>query len=93
MRDIQLADDPYILKFFQEQWATYDGTDVALSEIVTSVLGFEKLWEQNLNDIPNLKEEMTKYLVDIERNGMKTALLGENIEYRGGINAGGHFDS
>ncbi|MBC2418279.1 tagaturonate reductase, partial [Clostridium beijerinckii] len=45
-----------------------------LNKIVTSVLGYEKNWGSNLNEIPNLADEVSRYLEIIEEVGMKEAI-------------------
>ncbi|MBA2888642.1 mannitol-1-phosphate/altronate dehydrogenase, partial [Clostridium beijerinckii] len=52
----------------------YDGTKEGLNKIVTSVLGYEKNWGSNLNEIPNLADEISRYLEIIEKVGMKEAV-------------------
>ncbi|OCB00043.1 tagaturonate reductase [Clostridium beijerinckii] len=72
--DIQLADDEDILELFRELWEKYDGTKEGLNKIVTSVLAYEKNWGSNLNEIPNLADEVSRYLEIIEKVGMKEAI-------------------
>ncbi|NRT76603.1 tagaturonate reductase [Clostridium beijerinckii] len=72
--DIQLADDEDILELFKELWEKYDGTKEGLNKIVTSVLAYEKNWGSNLNEIPNLADEVSRYLEIIEKVGMKEAI-------------------
>jgi tagaturonate reductase len=72
--DIQLADDEDILELFKGLWSNYDGTKDSLNKIVTSVLGYERNWGSNLNDIPNLTDEVVRYLEIIESVGMKEAI-------------------
>ncbi|NSB15626.1 tagaturonate reductase [Clostridium beijerinckii] len=72
--DIQLADDEDILELFKELWGKYDGTKEGLNKIVTSVLAYEKNWGSNLNEIPNLADEVSRYLEIIEKVGMKEAI-------------------
>ncbi|MEO2076806.1 MAG: tagaturonate reductase [Bacillus sp. (in: firmicutes)] len=71
---IQLSDDQEILELFKEQWSQSDGTIASVKAIVTSILGYEKLWEQNLNELPGLTDALTKDLYDIETVGMKKAV-------------------
>ncbi|WP_297422247.1 tagaturonate reductase [Clostridium sp.] len=71
---IQLADDADILELFKELWSNYDETKEGLEKIVTSVLAYEKNWGRNLNEIPNLTAEITRYLAVIETIGMKEAV-------------------
>ncbi|NSB15632.1 tagaturonate reductase [Clostridium beijerinckii] len=72
--DIQLADDEDILELFKELWGKHDGTKEGLNKIVTSVLAYEKNWGSNLNEIPNLTDEVSRYLEIIEKVGMKYAV-------------------
>ena len=72
--DIELADDEDILELFKELWEKYDGTKEGLNKIVTSVLAYEKNWGSNLNEIPNLADEVSRYLEIIEKVGMKEAI-------------------
>jgi len=72
--DIQLADDDDILELFKGLWSNYDETKEGLNKIVTSVLAYEKNWGSNLNDIPNLTDEVSRYLEIIEKVGMKEAI-------------------
>ncbi|GEA31468.1 tagaturonate reductase [Clostridium diolis] len=72
--DIQLADDEDILELFKKLWEKYDGTKEGLNKIVTSVLAYEKNWGSNLNEIPNLADEISRYLEIIEKVGMKEAV-------------------
>jgi len=72
--DIQLADDEDILELFKGLWSNYDGAKEGLNKIVTSVLAYEKNWGSNLNNIPNLTDEVSRYLEIIEKVGMKEAV-------------------
>lgn len=72
--DIKLADDQDILDLYKALWSNYDGSKEGLNKIVTSVLGYEKNWGSNLNEIPNLTDEVAKYLEAIETLGMKEAV-------------------
>ncbi|BCZ46112.1 altronate oxidoreductase [Clostridium gelidum] len=72
--DIELSDDEDILELYNDLWSNFDGTPKGLNKIVTSVLAYEKNWGMNLNDIPNLTYEVTKYLESIESLGIKEAI-------------------
>jgi len=72
--NIELSDDEDILELYKNLWSNFDGTKDGLNKIVTSVLAYEKNWGMNLNDIPNLTNEVTKYLETIESLGMKEAI-------------------
>ena len=71
---INLSDDQDILELYNGLWSNFDGTTEGLTNIVTSVLAYEKNWGMNLNDIPNLTQEVTKYLEAIETLGIKEAI-------------------
>jgi tagaturonate reductase len=72
--DIKLADDEDILDLYKNAWGNYDGTEEGLKSIVTTVLGYEKNWKMNLNEIQGLTDAVTKYLISIEKLGIKEAL-------------------
>ncbi|AWK51914.1 hypothetical protein DIC82_13195 [Clostridium beijerinckii] len=67
-------DDEDILELYKSLWSNFGGTKDGLNKIVISILGYEKNWDMNLNDIPNLTDEVTKYLEQIESLGMKEAI-------------------
>ena len=71
---INLSDNPEYLDMFSKLWDQYDGTDEYLEYIVETVLGLSELWKMNLNEIEGLKDLVTRYLINIERNGMEIAL-------------------
>ncbi len=78
--EIKLSDDQDILELFKEQWNQFDGSVDSVKAIVTNVLGYEKNWEMNLNEVPGLTEAITTDLYSIETKGMKQAveaLLGQ----------------
>lgn len=72
--DVNLADDEEILELYKHLWINHDGTRKGLEKIVISVLGYEKNWGMNLNEIPDLTEEVTNYLESIETLGIKEAI-------------------
>jgi len=72
--DIKLEDDKDILELYKGLWSQFDGTNEGLKNIVISILGYEKNWGMNLNEITNLTDEVTKYLISIEKLGMKEAI-------------------
>jgi tagaturonate reductase len=71
---IALSDDQDVLELYDQQWSQYDGTFENAKAIVTSVLGYEKVWEQNLNKIPGLTATISNNLYEIETVGMKKAV-------------------
>ncbi len=72
--DIELSDDEDILELYKNLWTNYDGTIEGIRNIVTSILGYEKNWGKDLNQIPRLNDEVTKYLDAIEKFGIKEAI-------------------
>lgn len=72
--NINLVDDTYVLELFKKQWSLYNGTEISLQNIATSILGDTTLWGQNLNDISGLTPIVSEYLIAIEKKGMKIAL-------------------
>lgn len=72
--EIQLADDPDVLDLFKVQWSQYNGTIESIKDIVSNVLGYEKVWEMDLNQVPGLTAAITKDLFNIETKGMNMAL-------------------
>jgi len=72
--DIKLADDADILDLCSTAWGCFDGSDEGLAGVVEAVLGYEKNWKMNLNEVDGLKESVTDYLASIEKSGIKEAL-------------------
>ncbi len=70
---IELNDDRYIMDFYKETWDKFRETQ-SYSELVKRVLGFESLWDTDLNKIEGLKEKIAYYIEIIDKKGMKKAL-------------------
>jgi len=76
-----VQDDQWILDFYKEVWAECDGRPVSIQKLVEKVLKLERVWKQDLNQVPNLTISVTCYLFLIEQVGMKKAVkavLSEN---------------
>lgn len=71
---INLNDDAHVLELMKNAWSKVDGSDASIKALVTEVLGYSKVWKQDLNQIEGLTEAVTKHLVNIEKNGMKKAI-------------------
>ncbi|AFM40187.1 mannitol-1-phosphate/altronate dehydrogenase [Desulfosporosinus acidiphilus SJ4] len=71
---IKLADDADILELYQEAWQKYEGSEAALSELVRTILGYQKNWKMDLNEVAGLTEAVTKDLAAIEKLGMQEAV-------------------
>jgi len=70
----KVQDDKWILDFYKEAWAECDGRPVSIEALVKKVLKLDKVWKQDLNDVPNLTISVTCYLFLIEQVGMKKAV-------------------
>ena len=49
----------------------YDGSEASTKELVEKVLKLERLWKQDLNQVPNLTEKVAGYLYQIQKVGMR----------------------
>ena len=72
--NIALADDQDILDLYKSAWEGCDGSEAGLRNLVSTVLGYEKNWKMNLNDVAGLTEAVTNYLIKIESLGMNEAV-------------------
>lgn len=72
--DIKLNDDADILDLFKSAWENFDGTNEGLRKVASTVLGYERNWKMNLNDVEGLTDAVTNYLKDIESVGLTEAL-------------------
>jgi tagaturonate reductase len=70
----KLQDDEWVLDFYKNAWSECDGSESSIYSLCESVLSLDKLWKQNLNDIPNLTTAVSDYLFLIEQVGMKQAI-------------------
>jgi tagaturonate reductase len=71
---IALIDDAAVMELLKNAWASSDGSEASIKEIVTKVLGYEKNWKQDLNKIDGLTEAVTRHLSNIEKYGMQKAI-------------------
>lgn len=71
---INLNDDADNLELLKNAWAKSDGSDESIKNLVTEVLGYEKNWKTNLNEVEGLNEAVTKHLINIEKYGMQKAI-------------------
>ncbi len=78
---ILLQDDEWVVEFLKKQWSRYDGSDAGMEQLAESVLQWEDAWKEDLSQIAELKERLTKYLLAIEREGMEKAL--QHIDFKG----------
>jgi tagaturonate reductase len=71
---INLSDDADVLELYKTAWDNCDGTEVALGNVVTSVLAYQRIWKMDLNEVKGLTQAVTHYLINIEKLGIKEAL-------------------
>lgn len=71
---IALNDDADAMSLLKGAWENWDGSDASLGEVVSKVLGYEKNWKLDLNEVDGLKESVTGHLVNIERVGVGKAI-------------------
>ncbi len=71
---IKLSDDDYILEFYKNLWENCDGSEDGIRKLVEEVLGYDRLWKMNLNEVEGLTEAVTKNMINIEKIGIKEAL-------------------
>ena len=72
---IALNDDAGAMELLKNAWASSDGSEAGIKQVVTKVLGYEKNWKQDLNQIEGLNDAVTKHLTNIEKNGVKKAII------------------
>jgi tagaturonate reductase len=71
---IPLNDDAAAMDLLKSAWASSDGSEAGIKEVVTKVLGYEKNWKQDLNKIEGLNDAVTKHLFNIEKHGVRKAI-------------------
>lgn len=69
-----VQDDEWITDFYKEAWSQCDGRPISVYQLVEKVLSLDKVWKQNLNEIPNLTITVSHYLFLITQVGMKKAV-------------------
>lgn len=67
-QEYQIMDDQKVLEFFR------DNCGKETKEFVSSFLGEEDFWGENLNEVAGLADALAAYLDDIRENGMRAAL-------------------
>jgi tagaturonate reductase len=71
---IALNDDAAVMDLLRNAWSSSDGSEAGIKAVVTKVLGYDKNWKMNLNEVPGLAEAVTKHLLNIEKHGMQKAI-------------------
>ncbi len=70
----KVQDDGWILDFYKEAWTKCKGGPISIYQLCEKVLSLDKVWKQNLNEIPNLTIMVSHYLFLITQVGMKKAV-------------------
>ena len=71
---INLSDDADVLELYKTAWDNCDESEVALREVVTSVLAYQRIWKMDLNEVKGLTQAVSHYLINIEKLGIQEAL-------------------
>lgn len=71
---IALNDDAAAMELLKSAWASSDGSEAGIKEVVTKVLGYEKNWKMDLNKVEGLNEAVSTHLLNIEKHGIKKAI-------------------
>ena len=69
-----LNDDGGVMALLKSAWESTDGSEPGIKQLVTKVLGYEKNWKQDLNQVEGLNDAVTKHLINIEKHGVKKAI-------------------
>ncbi len=72
--EIQISDDKYILDIYSQLWRGYYEESLTLLDLVHEILGLEKLWEKDLNQVEGLGNQIVEYLEKIIKNGMEKTI-------------------
>ncbi|MBK8501410.1 MAG: tagaturonate reductase [Saprospiraceae bacterium] len=64
---LPIQDNPERVQIIQKWWHEKSTGRIDLSEMAEQILGEEKLWGRNLNEIPNLKMRVSEALDTIEK--------------------------
>jgi tagaturonate reductase len=71
---IALNDDAAAMELLKNAWASSDGSEAGIKEVVKKVLGYEKNWKQDLNRVEGLTDAVAKHLFNIETYGVQKAI-------------------
>ncbi|EOV8480455.1 tagaturonate reductase [Klebsiella aerogenes] len=69
-----VQDDAEWIERFQSLWAQHRDGQLAMRDLVTSVLSVETHWQQDLTKVPGLTAHVTADLEAILRDGMRSAV-------------------
>ena len=70
----ELKDDAKWLTLYKELWNDLAADKIDYTALVTKVLGQTALWQQDLNDVEGLTEQVTSNVKAIHEKGMKEAI-------------------
>jgi tagaturonate reductase len=72
--DIALNDDAATMELLKNAWLKSDGMDATIKNVVTEVLGYQKNWKKDLNEVAGLNDAVSKHLRNIQKHGMEKAI-------------------
>jgi tagaturonate reductase len=72
--NITLSDNAEAMELLKNVWLKSDGSEASIKNVVTEVLGYDKNWKMNLNEVEGLNHAVTNHLVNIEKHGMQKAI-------------------
>jgi tagaturonate reductase len=73
-KKINLQDEPQFLEFYHDTWAQFNADQLDVYGVVQKFLGLTDHWEQDLNAILGLTQEVTDHIKAILADGMEIAL-------------------
>lgn len=71
---IELIDSESWMKHFHDWWAQVDNNEISLANLVQNVLGATWHWQQDLNDILGLADEVTAAIDSFVEQGVRGSL-------------------
>jgi len=66
--------DEKVLALFATRWNNYDGSAESRRTLVEAILGYEEIWNTNLNQLPGLTDLVAQWLGKILELGPRSAL-------------------
>lgn len=73
-QEYPLNDQPWATEFMHDAWKKCDGSPESVSDLVSTVLNWERAWNRSLADVPGLQELLARYLLLMQREGMAAAI-------------------
>jgi len=73
-KTIDLSDSEEWLNNFKTWWSAYDNDELSVAELVSKVLAVSDHWQQDLNQVLGLNQEVSTALVGFIDNGVRATL-------------------